>query len=201
VILCYIFGMSIFIATCGPTGIGKTYLMQRLIARDPRRFTPVLSVTTRARRDAEDGFWYRFITREELSSFDPADVLSNVEFRGEQYVLLRSEIAKAMERAPIAFMAIVTPVILLLRREGVPHALVSCTVGDEAGYEARLKKRGFDGEALQSEKRAGIEFVYPPEDPAWPQRRVALGIDATDEDRFTAAVRELAGPLFPAELR
>ena len=158
--------MSIFIATCGPTGIGKTYQMQRLIQRDPKRYAPVLSVTTRARRNEEDGLWYRFVTHEEIASFDSADILSNVEFRGERYLLLRSEIAKALDRAPIAFMAIVTPVILLMRRENIAHSVVNCRVGDPAGYEARLKKRGFDGEPLEREKKTGIEFVYPPVDPA-----------------------------------
>jgi guanylate kinase len=193
--------MSIFIATCGPTGIGKTYQMQRLISRDPRRFTPVLSVTTRARRDAEDGLWYRFVTHEEIASFDPADILSNVDVRGERYLLLRSEITNALDRAPIAFMAIVTPVILLLRREGIPHSLISCKVGDLAGYEARLKKRGYEGEELEAEKNEGTAFAYPPVDPAWPHRDVELGIDDTDEERFTSAVRELAGLLFPTVLR
>jgi guanylate kinase len=193
--------MSIFIVTCGPTGIGKTYQMQRLIQRDPRRFTPVLSVTTRARRDAEDGVWYRFVTHEEIATLNPADILSNIEFRGERYLLLRSEITKALARAPIAFMAIVTPVIMLMRRENVAHSLVNCRIGDPAGYEVRLKKRGFEGEALEREKKAGIEFAYPPVDPAWPTVDVQLGVDGADDERFTDAVRALAGPLFPAELR
>lgn len=190
-----------FIATSGPTGIGKTHQMQRLITRDPRRFTAVLSVTTRPRRDAEDGFWYRFVTRDELAALDPADVLSNVEFRGERYVLLHSEIKKALERAPIAFMAIVTPVILLMREKGIPHSTICCRIGDEAGYEARLKKRGYEGDAFTKERASGLEFGYPPVDPAWPQLDVALGVDDADDERFNEAVRKLAGPLFPAELR
>lgn len=190
-----------FIATSGPTGIGKTHQMQRLITRDPRRFTAVLSVTTRPRRDAEDGFWYRFVTRDELAALDPADVLSNVEFRGERYVLLHSEIKKALERAPIAFMAIVTPVLMLMREKGIQHSTICCRVGDEAGYVERLQKRGYDGDALAAEKAAGLNFGYPPVDPAWPQLDVALGIDETDDERFNDAVRQLAGPLFPAELR
>jgi guanylate kinase len=193
--------MSMFIVTSGPTGIGKTHQMQRLITRDPRRFTAVQSVTTRPRRDAEDGYWYRFVTRDELAAFDPADVLSNVEFRGERYILLRSEIQKALERAPIAFMAIVTPVILLMREQHIPHAVVCCRVGDKAGYEARLKKRGYEGEAFEREKAAGLEYGYPAVDAAWPQRDVELGVDDADDERFNDAVKDLAGPLFPAELR
>ncbi|MEO5927153.1 MAG: hypothetical protein ABIO72_00595 [Patescibacteria group bacterium] len=193
--------MSMFIVTAGPTGIGKTHQMQRLITRDSRRFTAVLSVTTRPRRDAEDGYWYRFVTRDELAALDPADVISNIEFRGERYVLLRSEIQKALERAPIAFMAIVTPVILLMREQKIPHSVICCRIGDEAGYESRLKKRGYEGEKFEQEKTSGIEFAYPPADPAWPQEDIALGIDASDDDRFNEAVKKLAGPLFPAELR
>ncbi|MFA5935539.1 MAG: hypothetical protein WC787_01630 [Patescibacteria group bacterium] len=193
--------MSMLIVTCGPTGIGKTHQMQRLINRDQRRFAPVLSVTTRQRRDAEDGVWYRFITREELASFDPADVLSNVEFSGERYVLLRSEIQKALEHAPIAFMAIVPSVILLMREQKVPHSLIRCRVGDPTGYEERLVKRGFTGDKLAKEKATGVGYEYPVSDAAWPEQDVMLGIDATDDERFDDAVRALAGPLFPHELR
>lgn len=193
--------MSMFVAISGPTGIGKTYQMQRLISRDPRRFTPVLSVTTRAHREAEDGLWYRFVSHDEIASFDPADILSNVEFRGERYILLHSEIQKALERAPIAFMAIVTPVILRMREMQIPHVLIRCRVGDPAGYEERLKKRGYVDDALAREKEAGTNYVYPSSNPAWPEQDVSLGIDAKDDERFDAAVRALAGPLFPQELR
>jgi guanylate kinase len=193
--------MSMLIATCGPTGIGKTHQMQRLMHLDVRRFTSVLSVTTRPRRDTEDGLWYRFVTREELAAFDAADIFSQTELRGEQYVLLRSEIQKAMERAPIAFMAIVPEIILKMRQENIPHSLVNCHVGDEAGYVERLKKRGFEGELLEQEKKTGIQFLFPSQDAAWPQKDISLGIDASDDERFDAAVRELAGPLFPQSLR
>ncbi|MBI4139289.1 hypothetical protein HY479_04040 [Candidatus Uhrbacteria bacterium] len=189
--------MPLLIATCGPTAIGKTHQMHRLIASDHRRFAAVLSVTTRQRRSAEDGEWYRLVTRESLASLDANDVVSNVEFRGERYVLLRSEIEKALARAPIAFMAIVPSVILLMRERNIPHACINCRVGNFDGYVERLKRRGFSGEALEAERQTARAFAYPPADPAWPQVDVEFGSDADDDARFTDAVRALSGKLFP----
>lgn len=189
--------MSLFIATCGPTGIGKTFQMQRLINSDRRRFTAVLSVTTRPRRGPEDGERYRFVSHDDLAHLDSSDVISDVVFRDERYVLLRSEIDKALARAPIAFMAIVPSVIMLLRSQSVQHSLVCCCVDDPKGYEERLKRRGFSGEAFEKEKADSLSFGYPTLDPAWPQQDVRLGSDKGDGERFDAVVASLAGKLFP----
>lgn len=189
--------MPLLIVTCGPTGVGKTTQMQRLINRDRRRFAAVMSVTTRQRRSAEDGEWYRFVTREMAGAFDPNDVISKITYHDELYVLLKSEIEKALAAAPIAFMALVPDTVMLMRARGIAHALVCCRVGDEAGYESRLRRRGYGGDALAAAKAEARAFAYPPPDPLWPQKDALLGSDAEDDGRFTAAVKDLAGNLFP----
>ncbi|MBU0540500.1 hypothetical protein KKF59_03290 [Patescibacteria group bacterium] len=190
-----------FLATCGPTAIGKTYQMQRLIKLDARRFAPVLSVTTRQRRNLEDGSWYGFVSSEALAGFDPADVISDVTFRGEHYLLLKSEIEKALKRAPIAFMAIVPPVILLMREKGIAHSLINCHVGDAEVYAGRLSARGYKGDDLAREKAAGMAFVYPPQHPDWPQADIKLcASPEKDNEEFSKTVIHLAGDLLPESL-
>lgn len=194
---CYIFPMSCFVATCGPTGVGKTYQMQRMLQADPARYTAVLSVTTRARRGSEDDRWYRFVTRDELTTFAPEDILSDMEFRGERYLLLQSDIDQALSRAPIALMAIVPSVILRMRKNQVPHGVLNCRVGNRANYEARLRRRGYVDEALNREVEIGMAFAFPPSDPVWPQTDVFLGSDADDDVRCDAALTELVTKILP----
>ncbi|MFH1077842.1 MAG: hypothetical protein V1745_00990 [Patescibacteria group bacterium] len=192
--------MSILIVTCGPAGIGKTTQMQKLIERDRRRFGAVMSVTTRQRRSAEDGEWYRFVSRETADAFDPADVISKLTYHNELYVLLKSEIDKALTSVPIVFMALEPDAVVLLRSNAIRHALVCCKVGDMAKLEERLQKRGFAGDDLAREKAEAEAYPYPPQDSSWPQADAVLGSDAGDETAFLAAVKTLAGNLFPHSL-
>lgn len=191
--------MSTFIVINGPTGIGKTTQMQRVIDEDPKRFTAVRSVTTRARRGAADDLWYRFISREEKSSFDASDIISDVEFRGESYLLLQSEIEAALRRAPMAFMAVMTPVVKILCERGIPHVLLRIRVSDREIYMKRLHARGYDGATLDREIANGLAFDYAPDDPRWPSADVSLGSDAEDAVRFDAALTTLMPGLFDEE--
>ena len=185
--------MSIFIATCGPTGIGKTYQMQRLIAAQPEMYASVLSVTTRARRGAEDDRWYTFVSRNSLANLDQADVVSDVTFRDERYVLLRSEIRAALLRAPVVFMAIVPTVIMKMRTQQIPHVLVNCRVGDWSGYRERLEKRGYHGDALERELAQTRAFLYPANDLTWPSIDLELGSNVDDNRRFQEVIDGIMG--------
>ncbi len=185
--------MSIFIATCGPTGIGKTYQMQRLIQSQPETYTSVLSMTTRVRRGAEDDQWYAFVARTSLANLDQTDIVSDVTFRDERYVLLRSEIRAALLRAPVAFMAIVPTVIMKMRTQQIPHVLVNCRVGDWSGYRERLERRGYHGDALERELAQAQAFLYPAFDPAWPSIDSNLGSDADDDRRFQGVIDGIMG--------
>ncbi len=186
--------MSLFIATCGPTGVGKTYQMARLMGREPARFTAVRSVTTRPSRGPEDDAWYRFVTREEIAKIDSTDILSDAEFRGERYLWLRSELNNAAVRAPIAFMAVIPSIIMRFRTANIPHLLLNCRIGDVAIYEERLRRRGYQEEKLAKELAEGKNFVYPPTDPLWPEGDVLLGSDSEDAARFDAALHTLISP-------
>lgn len=190
------FEMSLFLATCGPTGVGKTYQMQRMLTTHPKLFTTVRSITTRPSRGVLDEGWYRCVTREEMDAFDPRDVISEMEFRGERYVTLQSEIESAFSRAPIALMAIVPSIIMKMRGMNIAHSVLNCKIDDRAIYEDRLRQRGYSGEKLLEEKATGLAFPYPPHDPAWPQSDVFL-CSPVDDERFDEAVSARAGDLFP----
>ncbi len=190
--------MSLFLATCGPTAIGKTTQMQRLLRAYPQTFTTVLSVTTREQRDADDALWYRFISRAEADRIEVEDILTKNEFRGELYFTLRSEVEAANVRKPIAFMAIRTNILLRMRELHIPHSVLCCRVGDEGVYRKRLALRGYAGDELERQCKEGMEFEYPKKVEGWPQVDVLLGSDEEDDSRFDFAVSQLAPTLFDA---
>lgn len=192
--------MPLFLATCGPSAVGKTTQMQRLLKNYPQTFTTVLSVTTRPQRESSDDLWYHFVNRSEIAHLDPGDVLTTTEYRGEQYVLLRSEVDAALRRAPIALMAIRPDVILKLREMKVMHSLICCKVGDDTVYRGRLVKRGYTGDGLEKQFRESGVFPFPPEMPGWPQADVFLGSDDEDGSRFDMVASQLSGRLFQPAL-
>lgn len=188
--------MSHFVLTCGPTGVGKTHQMQRLLQAQPQRFSAFRSVTTRQRRPSEDDTWYRFISEDEFDHLDPSDIISSMSFRDKRYATLRSEIDQAFRRAPIVFAAIVPWVVDVMREKKIPHILLNCRVGDIEMYRKRLRERGYEGQALEDEIIKGCSFLYPEDHPAWPSVDVFLGYE-DDAQRFDQALHHLLPELLP----
>jgi hypothetical protein len=74
---------NVLLAICAPSGTGKTYLMNNLVASNPFAFRILRQVTTRAQRPNE-GDTYDFITKEEYDSIE-RDLVCRVHFNNHFY--------------------------------------------------------------------------------------------------------------------
>ena len=89
--------MSTVFVVSGPSGVGKSTLLRRVIDADPRlRFS--VSHTTRAPRQGErDGLDYYFVRREDfLRLVGEGAFLEHAEYQGNLYGTSRAEVEKAM---------------------------------------------------------------------------------------------------------
>ena len=74
------------IAIVGPSGAGKTTLMDRAILAMPTKLDRIQSFTTRARRSEADGLYYEFVTREEVEKRQAKGIIVQlIEFNGNYY--------------------------------------------------------------------------------------------------------------------
>lgn len=71
----------------GPSGVGKTTLLRELCKRYPKNISPIVSHTTRPRRDGEvDGRDYHFVTQHAMSElWDSGSMLERAEYGGNLY--------------------------------------------------------------------------------------------------------------------
>lgn len=79
--------MRTFILIAGPSGVGKTTLLQKL--KSDFGLKETLSLTTRERRPSDSDECYRFVTREE---FEEADLVERTEFNGNLYGTAKKDI-------------------------------------------------------------------------------------------------------------
>ena len=57
------------VAICGKSGSGKDTIMKEILKRYPNSFKPIVSYTTRPRREYEtEGIDYHFISKQEMAN-------------------------------------------------------------------------------------------------------------------------------------
>ena len=141
----------------GPSGVGKTTIIERLLERSPVRLVESISATTRPPRPGEiDGRSYYFLSRDEFEKRREAgDFLewAEVHRSGHLYGTLLSELDRAA--AIDAWVLLEIDVegalnVLGLRPEAISifiHATDPAAGGDPlAEYERRLRVRGTEDE-------------------------------------------------------
>src|SRR3989338_4704300 len=96
-----------YIIVIGPSGVGKSTIVEKLLERFPSSVR-LVKTTTRAKRQKADGQWeqdgvdYHFLTREAfLEQVRQGGFLEYAEYSGNLYGSSREEVEKLAARHPI----------------------------------------------------------------------------------------------------
>jgi guanylate kinase len=130
----------VFVVT-GPSGAGKGTLIELVLPRFAELALAV-SATTRAQRPGEeDGVHYWFLTREEFDRrVDAGEFLEYVDYVGNRYGTLNSEIDRLLAQGKAPLLELETEGALRVKRE-VPGAVTIFISARVDELERRLRER------------------------------------------------------------
>lgn len=184
--------MNKFFILVGPSGVGKTYLIDRLLGAYPSLFRLVRSATTRPWREQSDDRHYRFTSQKEFKVLiEEGEFLEYDSYLDHFYGLERRELDRVLQGGngimtltPWGAMATQD------RAQGIQIITILVTASEEI-LRKNLKRRGVDDEeAIAIKIRYVDEFVLPQ---GRYQYTIEMRGDDTDFPRFQEIVlRELA---------
>ncbi len=150
----------------GPSGVGKTTIVRRLLERSPVPLMKAVSATTRPPRAGEvDGEAYYFLTQEEFDRKREAGEFlecAEVHHSGYWYGTLRSELERARKAGAWSFLEIDVEGALAVMKEYPDAVSVFLVVPSVEDYERRLRARGTESEQVirRRLKTAAEELKY-----------------------------------------
>jgi len=144
----------VFVIT-GPSGAGKGTLEHELLRRLPGQLELAVSATTRARRPAEvDGIHYWFLSGDEFERrARDGELLEWVEFAGNRYGTLRSEIDRIRDRGRAPLLDLEIEGAKRVRDE-VDGAVVVFVDAPLVELEHRLRERATESSGEIDERLA-----------------------------------------------
>lgn len=136
----------------GPSGVGKTTIVRRLLERSPVPLMKAVSATTRPPRVGEvDGQAYYFLSQEEFNRRrENNEFLECAEVHGSGYWYgtLRSELERARKAGAWAFLEIDVQGALTVMQKYPDAVSVFLVVSSVDDYERRLRSRGTESEEV-----------------------------------------------------
>lgn len=136
----------------GPSGVGKTTIVERLLKCSPVPLMKAVSATTRPPRIGEvDGDSYYFLSQEEFDRRREAGEFleyAEVHHSGYWYGTLWSEIERARQAGAWAFLEIDVQGALAVKQEYPEAVSVFLVVPSVKDYERRLRSRGTESEEV-----------------------------------------------------
>ena len=139
-------------ALMGPSGAGKTALIDEMLRRFPDKLAPMTSLTTRPRRGPEDDVAYRFVTRDEFIALrDSGGLIQHVEYDGNFYGDEHGCIAGIFASGRCGIRPMVAPGIRNFRAAGFRVAVANIVPAGE-GY----KNRSADREKIDAERAKDV---------------------------------------------
>ncbi|MCA9068395.1 MAG: guanylate kinase [Planctomycetaceae bacterium] len=136
----------------GPSGVGKTTIVERLLKCAPVPLMKAVSATTRPPRIGEvDGDAYYFLSQEEFDRRRNAGEFlefAEVHHSGYWYGTLRSELDRAQKAGAWAFLEIDVQGALAVKQEYPQAVSVFLVVPSVEDYERRLRSRGTESEEV-----------------------------------------------------
>ncbi|HTM68116.1 MAG TPA: hypothetical protein VL426_02350 [Candidatus Binatia bacterium] len=132
---------KVIFAVMGPSGGGKTTLINEMLRRFPEDLAPMKSLTTRPKRSAEDDLAYKFVTREEFIALrDAGGLIQCVEYDGNFYGDERGDIAAIFASGRHGIRPMVADGIRNFRAAGFRVAVANVIPAGD-GYKNRSAER------------------------------------------------------------
>jgi len=143
----------VFVVT-GPSGAGKGTLIQLVLPRFSE-LAPVVSATTRSRRPGEhDGVEYHFLSPGEFQAkIDAGEFLEYVDYVGNRYGTLRSEIDRLRAAGKAPLLELETEGALRVKRREAAAVTIFVTAPVEE-LERRLRLRATESSGAIEERIA-----------------------------------------------
>src|SRR3954449_1830093 len=141
----------VFVVT-GPSGAGKGTLIQLVLPRFPQ-LAPAVSATTRPLRPGErDGVDYHFLARDDFQAkIDAGDFLEYVDYVGNRYGTLNSEIDRLLAQGKAPLLELETEGALRVKRRTADAVTIFVTAPvDER--ERRLRERATESSGVIEER-------------------------------------------------
>merc|ERR1712241_660590 len=149
---------------CGPSGVGKSTIVERLKKRFPDAFALSVSHTTRQPREGEkDGVNYFFTDRETMkAAIENGDFLETAEFSGNMYGTSKAAVETVSVSGKICILDIDRQGVIQIKETNLNPLYVFIHPPSVEDIEKRLRGRGTETEeSLQKRLSAAkVEMEY-----------------------------------------
>jgi guanylate kinase len=143
----------VFVVT-GPSGAGKGTLIRALLERIPELEVAVSATTRELRAGEEDGREYYFLSEAEfVRRIEAGGFLEHVEYVGERYGTLRSELDRIGEEGRVCVLELEVEGALAVQQE-VPGSVTLFIAADVPELERRLRARATESSGEIGERIA-----------------------------------------------
>jgi len=136
------------IVVCGPSGVGKGTLIQKLMTEFPVKFGFSVSHTTRKPRPGEqDGVHYHFTTKEEIDkAIGEGKFVEHANVHGNQYGTSKAAVEKVLETGRICILDIDVQGAEQVKKSSLKSLFVFIAPPSFEELEKRLRGRGTESE-------------------------------------------------------
>lgn len=140
--------MSIVI--CGPSGVGKGTIIQRLLQQHPTKLGLSVSHTSRKPRPGEiDGVHYHFVSREQLQQdiqMGPIGYIEHAEVHSNLYGTRRDDVEAVHRQGKLCILDLDSRGVKQIISNGFPARLVFIAPPSVEALEQRLRSRATESE-------------------------------------------------------
>merc|ERR1712001_307420 len=149
---------------CGPSGVGKSTIVERLKKKIPNAFALSVSHTTRQPREGEkDGVNYFFTDRENMTkAIENGDFIETAEFSGNMYGTSKAAVETVSASGKICILDIDRQGVIQIKETNLNPLYVFIHPPSVEDLEKRLRGRGTETEeSLQKRLSAAkVEMEY-----------------------------------------